>query len=74
MYTHSGLIDNWTRRHVTCPGRVLCLHGNPNTGTVAVELSDGTVWHYTSGDAPCVHASLTVEVTEISSGMAFTYP
>ena len=73
-YTHSSLLDNWTRCHVTCPGHVLCLHGNPNTGTVAVELADGTVWRYASGNCLCVHDLPTVEVTERSSGMILSYP
>lgn len=36
----------YCRTVTPCDGHVICCHANSNTGTVAVELQDGSVYSY----------------------------
>ena len=38
------------RSRTKCDGRVLCLYGNPDTGSVVVELITGRLLRYSAGE------------------------
>ena len=48
MYCHCLFLNNF-RMSTSCGGRVLCLHGNPDTGTVIFEDVKGKVFTYKNG-------------------------
>ena len=42
-----------SRSKVKIDGRVLCLHGNQDSGTVVLELENGAVYRYEEGNVVC---------------------